>query len=248
MTKCSCTPWPRFEQDSYDWDERFRLCCRQARDRRADLVLIGDSITHFWDSAATPVSHGGEVWDRLFSGRNVLNLGFGWDRTPNVLWRLKNGHFVNQKPRAVVLNIGTNNLTKTVHYPGDSPEDAADGILAVIDLLQELSPESRIVSMAVFPRGGRGEELERKVMQMNAIVTERLKGRRNILRLDLTDRFLNPDGSQRKEFFRDGCHLTCAGYEIWGEALRPILDSCAPRLTKENMTQKSASELDSNRK
>ena len=165
-------------------------------------------------------------------GRNVLNLGFGWDRTPNVLWRLKNGHFVNQKPRAVVLNIGTNNLTKTVHYPGDSPEDAADGILAVIDLLQELSPESRIVSMAVFPRGGRGEELERKVMQMNAIVTERLKGRRNILRLDLTDRFLNPDGSQRKEFFRDGCHLTCAGYEIWGEALRPILDSCAPRLTK----------------
>ena len=228
MPKTSCTPYPKFERDSYDWDERYRLCCEQAKARRADIVFIGDSITHFWDSAAKPVSHGGPVWDRLFSRRNVLNIGFGWDRTPNVLWRLRNGHFVNQKPRAVVLNIGTNNLTKTAHYPGDTSEDAADGILAVIDLLQELSPESRIVSMAVFPRGGRGEELERKVMQMNAIVTERLKGRRNILRLDLTDRFLNPDGSQRKELFRDGCHLTCAGYEIWGEALRPISSFCRP--------------------
>ncbi len=227
MNKPSCVPYPKFEQDCYDWEERYRLCCEQVKKRRAEILFYGDSITHFWDSAAGSHSHGGEVWDRLFSTRNVLNLGFGWDRTANVLWRLEHGHFEHQKPKVIVLNIGTNNLAKTENYPGDTPEDAADGILAVIDKLQELSPESRIVSMAVFPRGNRGEELEEKVVRMNSIVTERLRGRRNVLRLDLTDRFLNPDGTQKKELFRDGCHLTPAGYEVWGAALLPILDRYA---------------------
>ena len=224
MAKLSCTPYPKFERDSYDWDERYRLCCEQAKARRADIVFIGDSITHFWDSAAIPNSHGGPVWDRLFSRRNVLNIGFGWDRTPNVLWRLEHGHFENQKPKVVVLNIGTNNLTGTANYPGDTPEDTADGILAVIDKLQELSPESLIVSMAVFPRSDGGPELAQKVTRTNTLVTEKLKGRRNVLRLDLRERFLNPDGSQNEALFRGGCHLSYAGYEVWGAALLPIFD------------------------
>jgi len=232
MAKTSCTPYPKFELDSYDWEDRFRLCCEQAKAKRADIVFIGDSITHFWDSAAIPNSHGGPVWDKLFSERNILNIGFGWDRTPNVLWRLAHGHFENQKPKVVVLNIGTNNFAKTENYPGDTPEDTADGVLAVIDKLQELSPESLIVSMAVFPRGSRGEELEEKVFKMNSIVTERLRGRRNILRLDLTDRFLNSDGTQKKELFRDGCHLTHEGYEIWGGALLPVFEKYAGKTQK----------------
>lgn len=223
MTLLSCTPHPRFEQDCYDWEARHRQCCELARSGRAEVVLIGDSITHFWDSAATPESHGGPVWDRLFAGRQVLNLGFGWDRTPNVLWRLTHGEFENQQPALVILNIGTNNLTATGNYPGDTPEEAAAGVLAVVELLRELTPASRIVVMAVFPRGDQGPELAAKVVELNTRVTRLLAGRPQLLRLDLSRQFLNPDGSQKAELFRDGCHLNCRGYEVWAAALRPIL-------------------------
>ena len=221
--KTSCTPVPRFEIDSYNWNERWQLCCDQAKAKRADIVFIGDSITHFWDSGAIPNSHGGPVWDRYFANRNVLNIGFGWDRTPNVLWRLDHGHFENQKPKFVVLNIGTNNFAQTENYPGDTPEDAADGVTAVIDRLQELSPDSVIVSMAVFPRGDRGNELEEKVFRLNEIMNERLKNRKNVIRLDLTNKFMTPEGKQIQNYFRDGCHLTYEGYEVWAQALLPIL-------------------------
>jgi len=82
----------------------------------------------------------------------VLNIGFGWDRTPNVLWRLENGHFANQHPKLIMLNIGTNNFSRTANYPGDTPEDVVDGIAAILATLHKYSPETHIVVMAVFPR------------------------------------------------------------------------------------------------
>ena len=78
--------------------------------------------------------------------------------------------------------------------------------------------------MAIFPRSDGGPELAQKVIRTNTLVTEKLKGRRNVLRLDLRERFLNPDGSQNEALFRGGCHLSYAGYEVWGAALLPIFD------------------------
>lgn len=216
MSKRSCTPVPRFEVDSYDWNERNRFCREQALRQHADVVFIGDSITHFWET-----KHGGPVWEKYFKGKNVMNLGFGWDRTPNVLWRLGHGHFAGQTPKLVVLNIGTNNLAGTEAYPGDLPEEAADGIEAVIDLLLHLSPNSHIISMAVFPRGE--AEFQDKVRELNRILEKRLAGRDSVTFLNLTAAFSKADGTRNEDCFRDGAHLTHAGYEVWADALRPYL-------------------------
>jgi len=212
----SCTPVPRFETDCYDWNERHHFCQKQARTKHADAIFIGDSITHFWASL-----HGGPIWERCFGNRNVLNIGFGWDRTPNVLWRLAHGHFDGQTPGLIVLNIGTNNFAVTEAYPGDTPEETADGIEAVIDDLQHRSPASHIVDMAVFPRGE--AEFQPKVTALNRILADRLAGRKNVTFLNLTDSFLLPDGTRNGIFFRDGAHLTLEGYEIWVNGLRPYL-------------------------
>ncbi|MGA2616040.1 MAG: hypothetical protein ABSF26_00440 [Thermoguttaceae bacterium] len=65
--------------------------------------MIGDSITHFWAGVPQgPGQNGPQSWKALFSGRRVLNLGFGWDRTQNVLWRLEHAEFDGLHPRCVV--------------------------------------------------------------------------------------------------------------------------------------------------
>jgi len=40
---------------------------------------------------------------------------------------------------------------------------------------------------------------------------------------DLTNQFMNADGTQKKALFRDGGHLNPEGYEIWAAALKPYI-------------------------
>lgn len=110
------------EQDSYDWYARHHAELELERRLQPSVVLIGDSITHFWSGlpAATTVN-GPTAWQRVFGDGSVVNMGFGWDRTQNVLWRLRQGEFDGLRPRWVVLNIGTNNLTATSHARANTP-------------------------------------------------------------------------------------------------------------------------------
>src|SRR4051794_17301978 len=77
--------------NDYDWLARHERVLTRVRKGTVDLVLIGDSITHMWGGdpldpgrSAGPV----ELWKRYFEPRHAVNLGFGWDRTEHVLWRL----------------------------------------------------------------------------------------------------------------------------------------------------------------
>ncbi len=216
MQKRACRPTPRLEQDSYDWYERHQFCKSRSKQRRADLIFIGDSITHFWETL-----HGGPVWNKYFRGQNVFNLGYGYDRTPNVLWRLQNGEFEGQSPAVAVLNIGTNNFKTTQAYPGDTPEDTADGIEEIVKTLRSMSPQSRIIVMAVFPR--MADSHRENVIKLNGLLKKRLTGRKNVIFLDLTKDFMTPDGRRNEKFFRDDAHLTNAGYEVWIKGLMPFI-------------------------
>ena len=54
----------------YDWAERHAACVASMRARRPDIVMLGDSITHFWGGEPTSARRtGAEVWDRLFAAR-----------------------------------------------------------------------------------------------------------------------------------------------------------------------------------
>ena len=42
--------------------------------------------------------------------------------------------------------------------------------------------------------------------------------------LDLTAKFLDPEGNIPKELMHDAIHPSAAGYRIWSDALLPLLD------------------------
>ena len=220
----TCIPVAKIENDCYDWDQRHAMILEQVEKNKYDIVFIGDSITHFWEGASGP-DYGSSVWKKYYGNRRVLNLGYGYDRTQNVLWRLDSGELAGQTPKIIITNIGTNQFSKTEKHPLDSPEDAAAGIIAVAGKLREMFPETCLVFMSVFPRGSESTSPFRELISStNAIVRKHLERKKNTEVIDLTQAFLLPDGTIRRECFQpDMTHLAVPGYEIWAAAVEPLI-------------------------
>jgi beta-glucosidase len=103
------TPVPQTQAWSLPWwRPRHEAKLSEIRAMRAagkspQLVFIGDSITQGWEAVGQP------VWAQHFARYDALNLGYGGDKTENVLWRLQQGEIDGIAPKVAVLMIGTNN-------------------------------------------------------------------------------------------------------------------------------------------
>jgi lysophospholipase L1-like esterase len=112
-----------------------------------DLLLVGDSITHNFDKPEYKA-----VWDQFFAPRNALDLGYSGGRTENILWNLTHGELDNQKPKVVTLLIGTNNSDDANYPVVHTPEQIVEGTAAIIKLLREKLPDTKILLLRIFPR------------------------------------------------------------------------------------------------
>lgn len=222
-------PVPKLENDSYDWYARHEAVLKVKDQVNPEIVMIGDSITHFW--AGPPearIQRGPRAWKGLFGQRRVLNLGFGWDRTQNVLWRLDHGEFDGLRPRYVVINIGTNNFSATSHARANTPAEVAEGVRAVCTRIHAKSPASRIILMGVLPRGAKADDPFRsKILELNKLLAEVGKTP-GVTVLDIGQRFLLPNGELPRKLMSDFCHPTEEGYAIWASALKPLLQDAGP--------------------
>lgn len=211
-------PIPKIEDDCYDWYVRHEEKRAAVAQKSHDLVFIGDSITHFWEDRNGP-----EVWRDYYGRREVLNLGFGWDRTQNAFWRLLNGEFAKQRPKLLVLNIGTNNLTAG-RVRANTPEEVAAGVAGVCRLVHELSPETKILDMHIFPRGAKDTELFQSVMRTNALLDQELKSLPYVSIMDITAQMVDGDGDAHPELFMpDLTHPGPKGYAVWAAAIEPVV-------------------------
>ena len=173
----------------------------------ADLLFIGDSITQGWEGK------GKKVWEELYGKRNAVNLGVGGDRTQHVLWRLGKGNVAGLKPKAAVLMIGTNNSR------ANSSEQIAEGVKAIVDKLKEKLPETKILVLAIFPRGADKNDPLRKVNQGANELIAKLADDKQVFFMDIGPKFLSEDGMLSKEIMDDLLHLTEKGYRIWAESI-----------------------------
>ena len=214
-------PVPHLERDSYNWDQRHAQVLQVQRTLDPEVVLIGDSITHFW--AGPPVAaqqRGPKSWAATFGDHRVLNMGFGWDRTQNVLWRLDHGEMDSTHPRVVVLNIGTNNFSQTAHARENAPAEIAEAIGDICHRVHAKAPAARLIVMGVFPRGFSPQDPFRaKITALNQILSKQLAGQPLTTFLDISDQLAAADGSISRSILSDGTHPAEAGYAIWGKAL-----------------------------
>ena len=197
------------------WIERHRekLADLASRADAIEMVWIGDSITHGFETT------GETVWREFYGDRHVLNLGFSGDRTENVLWRFDHGEIEGLHPKLFVVMIGTNN---TGHRQ-DPPEETAAGIAAIVERLKAQSPTSKILLLAIFPRGEMPDNPMRLLNQrVNALIAPMADGK-TVHYMDIGDRFLDRNGRLSPETARDFVHPGESGYRIWAEAIEPTV-------------------------
>lgn len=221
-------PASKIETDMYGWEARHEAAMAIKNQIDPEIVLIGDSITHFWGGEPEERSRGGnrgrEAWQSLFGDRRALNLGFGWDRTQNVLKRIELGELDGVKPKHVVLHIGTNNTARTLYASDNTPAEIAEGIGAIVDRVQAKCPEAQVVVMAIFPRGQSPQDPKRAILaEINRRLEPLVKAKAGVTYLDITNKWLQPDGTISKEVMPDYLHPNERGYAIWAEALRAVL-------------------------
>ena len=217
-------PVPKIEKDSYDWYARHAAVLKIKDKIDPEIVMIGDSITHFWSGEPrAKLRNGPRAWEKCFGGRRVLNLGYGWDRTQNVLWRMDHEEFDGLHPKYVVINIGTNNFATTANFKENTPVEVAEGVKAICKRVLSKSPKSRIILMGVFPRGKKADDPCRaKIAELNRRLAK-LEEKPGIKFLDIGQKFLQPHGTIPKSLMPDFCHPSEQGYAIWAEALQPLL-------------------------
>ncbi len=195
------------------WSTRHARAVARTQQGPVDLLFIGDSITQGWEE------EGRRVWDAFYGRRRAVNLGFNSDQTDNVLWRLDHGEIDGITPKLAVVMIGTNNTTMRE----DPPEQTAAGIQAILTTLHTRLPQTKILLLALFPRGASSDDPHRLV---NQAVNERLRtfaDQRHVFFLDLGPRFLDKAGRLSEEVMPDALHPSERGYRLWAEGMEHLV-------------------------
>ena len=193
------------------WTQMHESFLKRAKEGKIDLLFLGDSITEGWGNNA--------VWQKNYAPLNAANFGIGGDTTENVLWRILNGEIEGVAPKVAVLMIGTNNFG----LEGHQPPDVAKGVTTIVQTLRKKLPATKVLLLAIFPRDEKpNTDARKKIQKVNEQIAT-LDDKKNVRFLDIGPKFTSPDGSISKEIMPDFLHLSEKGYQIWADAMDPLL-------------------------
>ena len=168
-----------------------------------------------------------DIWRERYEPRKAVNLGFGWDGTQHVLWRLQNGEIDGINPKVAVVLIGVNNIGWC------TPADTARGVRDVVITLREKLPHTKVLVLGVFPwKQSVNDPMRGRILELNRRLLP-LGQRPEVTFLDFGRAFLEKDGTLSKEIMPDYLHLSAKGYGIWAEQMEPTLK----RLMGETMSK-----------
>lgn len=183
------------------------------------LLFLGDSITEGWRKAP-------EIWEQYYGQYQPANFGISGDQTQHVIWRIEDGELDGINPKVVVLMIGTNN---TGHH-------TAEQILAadtkIVQLIRERLPQTKVLLLAIFPRGPRhdkqgvlvddGVARMAKINQVNAGLAK-LDDGKFVRFLNINSVFLDANGKIPDSVMPDQLHPNGPSYKLWADAMQPLL-------------------------
>lgn len=213
--------WKRRKDGSFGWAERIgrqMATVRALHGETVDLVMVGDSISHFMEGRG---GRPAEPWPSVIAftnGLKVLNLAQGGDRTDQTIWRARYGLLDGYRAKFVSLLIGTNNCSKR-----DTQEDVVRAITDLLALIRAKQPDATVILNAIWPREYAPDDpKEIKNRGINAEIRKLADGKK-VVWVDITDELRGEDGKFRKELRIDLVHPNDAGYAVWLKALRSVM-------------------------
>ena len=188
----------RREPATYEWAERHAAILKAVKTTAPKSVILGNSIVHYWGGAHR-IENGARVWREKMTG--YLNMGCGWDRIENVLWRVYHGALDGYEAERVVVMIGTNNLGT------DTDEDIVAGIEHLLAAIRVRQPKAQIRVVGLLPRSGQEQRVKDVNMRLRAMAE--LGGYDYV---DVGASLVQEDGKIVETCFTDGLHPNEEGY------------------------------------
>jgi len=210
-------PAPRTDANSRLAHEQL---VEKAKHGGIDVYFLGDSIVRRWGATDYPELL--ENWKANFFGWNAGNFGWGADRIENILWRIENGELDGVNPKVIVLLAGTNNV-------GSQPQEEAAvrnimrGLDTLVRTCRRKAPSATMIVTAIFPRNDNMAVMP-EIRRINEHLAALADGNR-IRFLNINDRLADRDGHLFEGMMsqRDKLHPTLQGYQVWADALKPLL-------------------------
>lgn len=209
---------PPQERTDEHFIERHAYFLKLIQETKIRLLFLGDSITRRWVDNL-------HLWDQYFGLYQPANFGVGGDVVESLLWRIQNGEIDNIQPEAIILLIGTNNI------PTHSASSISTTIRQIVATIQEKQPNTKIILMAIFPRGPqeRSKANQNNPYYMDIINAVNrdlasLDNQDSIQFFDIGSDFLRSDGEIDTSLMPDQLHIIEPGYQIWGETLVDFLE------------------------
>jgi len=190
---------------------------------KIDVYFLGDSITRRWGTSDRQYADNLRNWNGNFKGWNAADFGWGADKTQNMLWRLQQGELDGVNPKVIVLLAGTNNIGN-VSPADDTDVRAAETVRGVAAILKELrarAPRATIVLMGITPRNDNIQVMP-IVDAANRGIAKLADGR-GIRYLNINALLVDDRGVLLQGMTSDGLHLTAKAYQLWADALKPVL-------------------------
>jgi lysophospholipase L1-like esterase len=187
-----------------------------------DVYFVGDSITRRWGTSDEQYQDFLANWNANFKGWNAANFGWGADKTQNMLWRLQNGELDGVHPKVVVVLAGANNVGDATPL-GDVEARAADvvrGVAALVREIRKRAPRATVIVTGITPRDDNPAVMPVIDAANRQIAT--LADGKSIRYININQQ-LAADGRLREGMSHDGLHLSTAAYQLWADALKPVL-------------------------
>ena len=113
--------------------------------------------------------------------------------------------------------IGTNNAAP------NQPEETAEGVKAIVEKLRTKLPQTKILLLAIFPRGENPQDpLRQKNERVNELISK-LDDGEHVKFVNINSAFLTMDGTLPKDIMPDLLHPNARGYAIWAAAIEPYV-------------------------
>ncbi len=170
------------------------------------VLLIGSSSFRMWTNSA-----------QAFPKFKTINRGFGGTEFEDAIYYAKD-IVLPYKPKLILVYEGDNDIAS-----GKSVEQVFKDYKTFVALVHKSLPKTRIAFVSIKPSPSR-ENLWDKFRQLNALVKAETEKDKRLGFVDIWNQMLTGDGKARDELYlEDRLHMKPAGYEIWRDALMPII-------------------------
>jgi lysophospholipase L1-like esterase len=85
-------------------------------------------------------------------------------------------------------------------------------------------PNTKVLLLGIFPRNRELEEARADAIRQINPTIAKLDDGKMVRYLDLTSKFVGPDGRASKELMPDYLHPNSKGYDTWAKEMHPLLD------------------------